>query len=709
MSQEKICVKLPTTDKKVTLLKWRVKEGTLVNSTVVVLLYQENGEKDRKSFRTHHVGVVKKILIHEGQEVPAGYPVFELEPGCSHSTVVSDLCADCGADLRIDNASKPTASVSMVHSVPDLKVSEQSALLLGKADEKRLLGDKKLVLLVDLDQTLIHTTNDNIPNNIKDIHHFQLYGPNSPWYHTRLRPGTYNFLSSISELYELHICTFGARNYAHTITHILDPKGKLFSHRVLSRDECFNPNSKTGNLKGLFPCGDNMVCIIDDREDVWDYALNLIHVKPYHFFQHTGDINAPPNLQKNVDISLQQDNRVDFTHLVQGITIKKKDNIKGDPQMEDGEVLSDDDSGNTTTDNEEKNKNDAVIEDNSDQVEVEEEDDYLLYLEDILKNLHKEYFKEYDQNYELYGNNVEVPDMKRIIPTYRSKILAGKKLVFSGLVPTPVPLTESRAYKVARLLGAEVTENIKPDSTHLVAVRQGTLKASAARKRPDIKTVTPEWLWLCAERWEHVEERLFPLRSEGGGGSSSRDPPAHCSSPEHSPHFMANNQNISHVNKEQDQKFAETLNPLLSFSDEDIKRMAGEVEDMTDDEESCDGDDVPDIIDVLKINKDGNSSSEASLDGTSRGQKRRRSSLDSDGSEEDNETLNEKFRQGKNLDDLGVEWGNNSENSVDPPDEMNDSDWGNNSENSVDPPDEMNDSEWNMLGAALEKEFLENQ
>lgn len=52
-------------------------------------------------------------------------PVFVLEPGCSHSTVVSDLCADCGADLRIDNASKPTASVSMIHSVPDLKVSEQ--------------------------------------------------------------------------------------------------------------------------------------------------------------------------------------------------------------------------------------------------------------------------------------------------------------------------------------------------------------------------------------------------------------------------------------------------------------------------------------------------------------------------------------------------------------------------------------------------------
>lgn len=38
---------------------------------------------------------------------------------------------------------------------------------LGKADEERLIKTRKLVLLVDLDQTLIHTTNDNIPANLK--------------------------------------------------------------------------------------------------------------------------------------------------------------------------------------------------------------------------------------------------------------------------------------------------------------------------------------------------------------------------------------------------------------------------------------------------------------------------------------------------------------------------------------------------------------
>lgn len=169
---------------------------------------------------------------------------------CIHTTVIKDMCADCGADLRQEESGNISeASVPMVHSVPELKVTQKLAQKLGKADTKRLLEDNKLVLLVDLDQTLIHTTNDNVPNNLKGVYHFQLYGPNSPWYHTRLRPGTFNFLSKMAPFYELHICTFGARNYAHMIAQFLDEDGKYFSHRILSRDECFNLTSKTDNLR----------------------------------------------------------------------------------------------------------------------------------------------------------------------------------------------------------------------------------------------------------------------------------------------------------------------------------------------------------------------------------------------------------------------------------------------------------------------------
>lgn len=210
------------------------------------------------------------------------------------------MCADCGADLRQDdNGNQSEASVPMVHSWPELKVSQKLAQELGKADTARLLKDRKLVLLVDLDQTIIHTTNDIIPNNLKEVYHFQLYGPHSPWYHTRLRPGTFEFLNNVEPYFELHICTFGAKRYAHTIVKFLDEKGKYFSHRILSRDDCLSLTSKTDNLKALFPCGDSMVCIIDDREDVWNMATNLIQVKPYHFFQHTGDINAPPGMSKH--------------------------------------------------------------------------------------------------------------------------------------------------------------------------------------------------------------------------------------------------------------------------------------------------------------------------------------------------------------------------------------------------------------------------
>lgn len=161
------------------------------------------------------------------------------------------MCADCGADLRQDETlAQSEASVPMVHSVPELKVSHEQAQKLGKEDTIRLLKDRKLVLLVDLDQTIIHTTNDAVPTNIKGVYRYQLTDePRAPIYYTRLRPGTFQFIENIAPYYELHICTFGARKYAHTIAGYLDPTAKYFGNRILSRDECFSLTHKTDNLR----------------------------------------------------------------------------------------------------------------------------------------------------------------------------------------------------------------------------------------------------------------------------------------------------------------------------------------------------------------------------------------------------------------------------------------------------------------------------
>lgn len=101
--------------------------------------------------------------------------------GCTHPTVMIDLCAECGADLRVEQAGKDgkiaevsQASVPMVHSIPELKVCPELAEKIGKKDEQRLLKDRKLVLLVDLDQTIVHTTNDHIPPNLKVHNNFDV-------------------------------------------------------------------------------------------------------------------------------------------------------------------------------------------------------------------------------------------------------------------------------------------------------------------------------------------------------------------------------------------------------------------------------------------------------------------------------------------------------------------------------------------------------
>lgn len=806
-----------------------------------------NAEKPtEQKLKAKTVGIIRKLLVKEGEIIEPGREILELD-GCTHPTVMNSMCAECGVDLKEDDQVESNASVPVIHSIPDLKVSREQAEILGKADEERLLKERRLVLLVDLDQTLIHTTNDNIPPNIKDIYHFQLYGSASPWYHTRIRPGTQKFLSEITKYYELHICTFGARNYAHMIATFLDPDGKYFSHRILSRDECFSSNTKTANLKALFPCGDNLVCIIDDREDVWNFAPNLIHVKPYHFFQHTGDINAPPGLAKceNDDKSghdfrksaskpaaemesdlkgngctSELDKKVEvkennFTKKCEVTDCKEEeDNLQNTQpdkksvqnhiseetsplvnncQMEctepsASEVTTGEPDSCNKTDSEstsrlsatsdlqekvqkkegdqenrkklskvdrqhkkeetnidsskerqdkqpnaklstkeeegteqsggsdkEKDKPDNTAGSSGDELtEVEDDDDYLIYLEEILKTIHRSFYELYDES------PGDMPDLKNVIPYVRRKVLAGTYLVFSGLVPTHVPLERSRAYQVAVQLGAVVTPDLTDYTTHLVAVRPGTAKVNAVqRKHNNILLVTPDWLWACAERWEHVEERLFPL---GRGISARRHPPAHCASPTRVPpsYALTPDDSSGQQKNTSGDSVLEIINPLMSFSSEDIASMDREVEDIFNESESesdsegerkvdTDGDDRNDENTLggsppkIRGDEDSSSSSSGSLTAESpHGWKhheefKREKRRAKEAFEDDEDLLEDspcaKFRRGEELpSDLDVDSPEGEESAS--------------NDGSDEPPDEVDDGEWNMMGAALEREFL---
>ena len=198
------------------------------------------------------------------------------------------------------------ATINMIHNNVSLTVSQDEATRVEDEAKRRLLVSKKLSLVVDLDQTIIHATVDPTvadwqkdetnPNHeaVKDVRAFMLKddGPGNRGcrYYVKLRPGLAQFLENVSKMYELHIYTMGTRQYAKHIADIIDPDHKVFGDRILSRDESGSMTAK--NLQRLFPVDTKMVVIIDDRADVWKWSPNLIKVTPYDFFVGIGDINS---------------------------------------------------------------------------------------------------------------------------------------------------------------------------------------------------------------------------------------------------------------------------------------------------------------------------------------------------------------------------------------------------------------------------------
>ncbi|KAI0673709.1 hypothetical protein C8Q78DRAFT_1076690 [Trametes maxima] len=286
-----------------------------------------------------------------------------LEP-CKHGVQLGGLCCLCGKDMTsvdytgFSDASR--ASIQMTHLADGPLVSFEEAQRIEQETAQHLFRSRKLSLIVDLDQTIVHATVDPTvgewiaegeaweayqakkaaraegagegedkaendsdktvsdeepqPNPnweaLEDVKKFRL-GPEALgqpqrgskargkektieqegcMYYIKPRPGLPDFLQALSTKYEMHVYTMGTRAYAEEVCAAIDPGGKFFGNRILSRDESGSLTQKS--LQRLFPCDQSMVVIIDDRADVWEWSPNLVKVIPYDFFVGIGDINS---------------------------------------------------------------------------------------------------------------------------------------------------------------------------------------------------------------------------------------------------------------------------------------------------------------------------------------------------------------------------------------------------------------------------------
>ncbi|KAI6191124.1 RNA polymerase II subunit A C-terminal domain phosphatase [Aphelenchoides bicaudatus] len=451
----------------------------------------------RATFKNPKSGILRlnTEAFKGGESLENGMVVAWRIGDCKHDMIMKDICAVCGESMATtsfiqDKQQGKAQYVSSVHNKPELVISLETAKQNSDANQKQLLDRKKLILLVDLDQTLIHTTNKQPkPNEFKqDVHGFRLL---KIQYYTKIRPHALNFLDNISKLFELHVVTYGQRVYAEKIVELLDRDKKYFASRILSRDELISANSKSVNLQALFPSGDHLVMMIDDRADVWENSEALIWIKPYKFFNEVGDINA---------INVDKGNESPVDDETKRISNANAENESDDKPVEaptNGNAVVDDQVPGTSNGQEVIDKKPLNTNDDS--------DDILTNIEQVLTNIHSAFFEQYNQDQSI------IP-VSEFAANFRKQVLKDEVIVFSGVVRINAVLKDHPLYHCCTRLGARVEEEFSDETTTLIAVRPQTEKYHMAKRR-NIPIVTIYWIEECLAYWRKVDKEKFTLQA----------------------------------------------------------------------------------------------------------------------------------------------------------------------------------------------------
>ncbi|XP_024179404.1 RNA polymerase II C-terminal domain phosphatase-like 4 [Rosa chinensis] len=154
-------------------------------------------------------------------------------------------------------------------------------------------NSRKLHLVLDLDHTLLHTT--QLCNLTPEEDYLKIgTHPHRDVFVletviTKLRPFVWRFLDEASKMFELYIYTKGNRYYAGLMAALLDPRKEYFTSvsRVISCED-HGILGRYKSLDAVVGCNYSNVLILDDTEEAWtkESRDNLIVVEKYCFFRH---------------------------------------------------------------------------------------------------------------------------------------------------------------------------------------------------------------------------------------------------------------------------------------------------------------------------------------------------------------------------------------------------------------------------------------
>ena len=353
--------------------------------------------------------------------------------------------------------------------------------------EERLLSEEKLVLILDLDRTLIDTTTNPDPSSSilqrngqvrLDVSLIEFAEDENGWF-IKKRPGVDNFLENMSQIFELHMCTYASRDYADGVMEIVDP-GRRLIKKLYNRDHCIN-RKKTHIAHQTFVSGNlNLIAIIDDLPlRMWEDLPNVVRVKPYKYFRKCKD-----HMQE------------------QELAMGRRPEVWIHPlykfQDEDDEPMPVDNRRTTMGP-----KNLTPYKDT---------DAILEHVEKVLCALHTRFFQLLTEN---PSHLPHFGDLNKQL----GRILQGANIFFESNCRKEKNLTQ-----LARTLGADIHDTFtgKHRSDPAVGspgVRYTTHVVSknyyARIKRPynpHVHYVSPNFIYACFKQWKRMDEKIFMLK-----------------------------------------------------------------------------------------------------------------------------------------------------------------------------------------------------
>ncbi|XP_071739372.1 uncharacterized protein [Rutidosis leptorrhynchoides] len=384
--------------------------------------------------------VTEIIDLTSQDETTQTLDVLVNEDTCTHPGVMGGMCIKCGEKMNCESG----IPLAYVHK--DLRLAKDEMERLRNTDLK---NSKKLILVLDLDHTLLNST------HIMDVCQEEGYlmNPSDPMQDalksslfklprmnmmTKLRPFVHDFLKEASKLFEMYIYTMGKREYAKEMAILLDPQKVYFGSRVIAQNDCTEEHRK--GLDVVLG-QESAILVIDDTEGVWvKHKENLILIERYLFFAS----------------SCKQ-----F-----GYKCKSLSELKSDESKVDGSLAT-------------------VLQ--------------------VLKKIHKKFFDpELDEN-------IAVRDVRQVLGAVRCEVLKGCKVVFSRVFPTKFPAENHQLWKMAERLGAICATEVDPSVTHVISTDTGTEKSHWAVHHKKY-LVEPRWLEAAYLLWQRQSEEQFPVK-----------------------------------------------------------------------------------------------------------------------------------------------------------------------------------------------------